>query len=282
MQPSHLFTARLPLLAPLRPLPVALRGRLLLACRRRRHDSRRQAEPGGSAQGAGVPVEHPTQRLGRIHHQVPAVGDLRCLRRARADAFGVSARAVTADDSNILAVLPQPGGQCLAGAIRQQVDNPAAFKIADDSAVALAAPPGPVIHTEDTRRWRDAAAARADQPQQGIAADWHRQPASQSRPRLTAKGKADVLLDVAQPHGAPCLRPRNVQAFGEDAAPTLEVYATETPGADLQFDNAPLPWQVGQTSRIEAMHAATRTATHGASGAGAARARNEEDAIRGG
>jgi hypothetical protein len=32
MQPSYLFVARLPLLAPLRPLPVALRGRLLLAC----------------------------------------------------------------------------------------------------------------------------------------------------------------------------------------------------------------------------------------------------------
>src|SRR3954466_3270474 len=40
VQPSHLFIARLPLLAPLRPLPVALRGRLLLACRRHRHDSR--------------------------------------------------------------------------------------------------------------------------------------------------------------------------------------------------------------------------------------------------
>src|SRR3954467_11397581 len=213
---------------------------------------------------------------------MPAVGDLRCLWRAHANAFRVSARAVAADDSNILAVLPQPGGQCLAGSVRQQVDNPAAFKIADDGAVALAAPPGPVIHAEDTRRWRDDDAARADQSQQGIAADRHRQPASQSRPRLTAEGQADLLLDVAQPHGAPCLGPRNVQAFGEDAAPALEARATETPGTDLQFDNAPLPRQVGQTSRIEAMHAATRTAARGASGAGAARARNEEDAIRGG
>src|SRR3954470_17777271 len=206
VQPSHLFIACLPLLAPLRPLPGALRGRLLLACRRHRHDSRRQAEPGGSAQRAGVPVEHAAQRLGGIHHQVPAVGDLRCLRRTHADAFRVSARAVAADDSNILAVLLQPGGQCLARSVRQQVNNPAAFEIADDGAVALAAPPGPVIHAEDTRRWRDDDDARADQPQQGIAADRHRQPASQSRPRLTAKGKADLLLDVAQPHGAPGLR----------------------------------------------------------------------------
>jgi hypothetical protein len=41
MQPSHLFIARLPLLAPLRTLPVALRDRLLLACRRRQRDSLR-------------------------------------------------------------------------------------------------------------------------------------------------------------------------------------------------------------------------------------------------
>jgi hypothetical protein len=164
---------------------------------------------------------------------VPAVGDLRCPRRAHADAFRVSARAVAADDSNILAVLPQPGGQCLAGAIRQQVDNPAAFEIADDGAVALVTPPGPVIHAEDARRWRDGDAARANQPQQGIAADRHRQPASRSRPRLTAKGKADLLLDVAQPHGARCLGPRDVQAFGEDAALAREAGTTETPGADV-------------------------------------------------
>jgi hypothetical protein len=124
--------------------------------------------------------------------------------------------------------------------------------------------------------------ARADQPQQGITADRHRQLASQSRPRLAAKGKTDLLLDVAQPHGAPCVGPRNVQAFGEDTAPALKARATETPGADLQFDNAPLPRQIGQTSRIEAMDAATRTAAQGANGAGAARARNEKDVIRGG
>ena len=103
-RPATSSIARLPLLVPLRTLPVALRGRLLLAFRRRRHDSLRQTEPGGSAQCAGVPVEHAAQRLGRIHHQVPAVGDLDRLRRARADALRVSAGAVAADDGNALAV----------------------------------------------------------------------------------------------------------------------------------------------------------------------------------
>jgi hypothetical protein len=44
-----------------------------------------------------------------------------------------------------------------------------------------------------------------------------------------------------QPHGTPCLGPRNVEALGEDAAPALEARATEAPDTDLQFDNAPLP-----------------------------------------
>src|SRR4051794_35487253 len=248
MQPSHLFIARLPLLAPLRPVPVALRDRLLLACRRRQRDSLRQTEPGGFTQGTGLPVEHAAQRLGRIHHQVPAIGDLDCLRRARADAFSVSARAVAADDSNALAVLPQPGGQCLAGAIRQQVENSAAFEIADNGAVALAAPPSPVIYAENARRRRNGGIARANQPQQGIAADRHRQSTSQSRPWLAPEGKTDLLLDFAQPRGAPCLGRRNVQALGEDAASALQARAAEAPDTDLQFDNAPLPRQIGQTS----------------------------------
>src|SRR6185369_10466568 len=92
--------------------------------------------------------------------------------------------------------------QCLAGSVRQQVDDPAAFEIADDGAVTLAAPPGPVIHAENAWRWREGNAARPNQPQQGIAADRHRQPAGQSRPRLAAKSKANLLLNFAQPQGA--------------------------------------------------------------------------------
>src|SRR5918997_1709945 len=99
-------------------------------------------------------------------------------------------------------------------------------------------------------------------------------------PRLAAKGKADLLLDFVQPHGTPRLGPRNVQALGEDAAPALQVRAAEAPDTDLQFDNAPLPRQVGQTSRIDAMRTGARAAAQGASSADAARAGNEEDAIR--
>jgi hypothetical protein len=127
-----------------------------------------------------VPVKHVAQCVGRIDHEMPAVGDLHRRRRASANALGISARAVAADNSNALPVLPQPGSQCLAGAVRQQVDDTAALEVTNDGAVAVTTPPGPVIHPDDAGRRCDLAAARADQPQQGVTADRHRQPSGQA------------------------------------------------------------------------------------------------------
>jgi hypothetical protein len=91
--------------------------------------------------------------------------------------------------------------------------------------------------------------------QQRIAADRHCQLARQSRSRPAAKRETDLLLDLAQPQGAPGFGLRDGQALGKDAAPAREIRAAEASNTDVQFDDAPLPRQVGQTPRIRAMRA---------------------------
>ncbi len=259
--------ARLPPLAPRRAVPFAWHRSPLPACRRSRRAGGRHAAPGGFAPLAGVPVEHLAPRVGRIHHEMPAVGDLHRRRRAGANALGVSARAVAADNSNALPVLPQPGGQCLAGAVGQPVDDTVALEVANDGAVAVTTPPCPVIPRDDAGRRCDLAAARADQPPQGITADRHRQPSGQARARLAAEGAANLLLDLAPPQSAPRFGLRKGQALGEDAAPAIAVRAADAPEAEVQVEDTPLPGQVCKTARIGTVDTGTRLMAQRARGA---------------
>lgn len=151
--------------------------------------------------------------------------------------------------------------------VRQQVDDTAALEVTNDGAVAVTTPPCPVIHPDDAGRRCDLAAARADQPQQGITADWHRQPCSQARARLAAECEANLLLDLAQPQGAPRFRLRNGQALGEDAAPAIAVRAAEAPDAEVQVEDTPLPGQVCKTARIGTVDTGTRLMAQRARGA---------------
>ena len=63
--------------------------------------------------------------------------------------------------------MEQPGCERVRSAIRQQVDDPAPLKVADDRAVACTAPPCPVVDANDVRQGRaDIGGLGPDHPQQ--------------------------------------------------------------------------------------------------------------------
>lgn len=73
----------------------------------------------------------------------------------------------------------EPGRHRVCVPIGQQIDDAIALKVADNRAVTLAAAPRPVVDA-DNPRWRQRLEARsADQPQQSVPADRHRQPVRQ-------------------------------------------------------------------------------------------------------
>ena len=82
---------------------------------------------------------------------MPPVSDLNGLRNRPACGFGVDATAVSADDLGAR-MLSQPPGYRFGFTIRQQVDDPALFQIAQDRTVAVTLPPGPVI--DPKHAWR--------------------------------------------------------------------------------------------------------------------------------
>jgi len=83
---------------------------------------------------------------------------------------------------------------------------------------------------------------------------------------LTAQGRADVGLCLAEPVGGPCPRrsePR--EALGEDAAGAVEQWANEAADGDLEPDAPAETGQVVEPAGIPAVHAACIVAAEWAS-----------------
>jgi len=104
----------------------------------------------GPAHSAAAAVGSPLQRVAEVAQQVPPISDLLCLGRALAHTLGVDAGAVAGD--HLHAWMPaKPGGDRLGAAVGQQIDHPLALEVADDGAVALAAPPRPIVDANHPR-----------------------------------------------------------------------------------------------------------------------------------
>ena len=99
------------------------------------------------------PGQPALDHLPHVGQQVPAVGDLRRLRRARRGAAAVLGRAVARDDLDRRAV-PQPGGERRRGPVGEQVQRAAALEVHQDRAVGAPLAHRPVVHADDARRLR--------------------------------------------------------------------------------------------------------------------------------
>jgi len=155
-------------------------------------------------------------------------------------------------------------------------------KIDDDRAVALTAPPGPVVDADDARRRQRRQRSRPDQAQQRVAADRHGQASRQAGTSLAAGAEGNAPLGLREPDGPPNLRQGDGrQTFGEDAARALDSGATEPANLKVELANPALPRQVAEATAVTTVNAARRTPTHRAGRRSGTSAHGHNNAIMG-
>jgi len=139
----------LDLLPPRNPSGTAVLGFLLartqwsLGIGHRRRLSRRDRNP------ATTGPQHLLQSLAGILQQVKPVSDLKRSRHSLPCSFGIRLRSVSHADLNA-GMSTKPGGQCLGGPPREQIDRTMGLKINQDCGVHPAATDGEIIDAKDS------------------------------------------------------------------------------------------------------------------------------------
>lgn len=156
-----------------------------------------------------------------ILHQVPAVGDLDCVRESLGCSSGVGASAITGHDG-YLGLPREPGLSSGWLTVWQQTDRTTTLQIADDRAVPLIATPCPVINADYRWRRHRWATASPNHAEQGVIADWQHEPPSEARARPSAEGKAKMMDETIKATGAssPWGYDTIGKAFGKNALTT--------------------------------------------------------------
>lgn len=201
-------------------------------------------------------IDSGTNGVAKIAQQVPAVGDLNSLWRTLAHSIRVGAGAVTCDDLDT-GVLAEPTCQRFGLSVRQKVNDLVALQVDQNGAVAMAAPPGPVIDSKHARcRRRTLAGCRRSHSEQRIGTGRRGDTCCKPRSGLTAKGKGQVVLKIPEP-----LRPAGgnqrdiAEPLGECLAGTGNVDASEAAGSHSDRHRPALPRQIAQLTVVAAMNA---------------------------
>src|SRR5918997_1520223 len=97
-------------------------------------------------------VQHPLQRIPRILQEMPAIGDLACLRRALCRPFSIGPGPITTNNDD-LGMVTEPGGERRRLAIGQDIDRAMPLQVDDQGAVALAFAEGKIVDADDRRWW---------------------------------------------------------------------------------------------------------------------------------
>src|SRR5262249_22942764 len=95
---------------------------------------------------------HPREHLPSVLEQMPTVSHLDSLRCSQACPFGIGSSPVTTDDFNTW-MRPQPIGERVGLAVREQVNHLPLFQVGQKCAIAPTTTHGPVIHTQNARGW---------------------------------------------------------------------------------------------------------------------------------
>jgi hypothetical protein len=106
-----------------------------------------------------------------VFEEMPTISDLCSLGRSRGCGVGV-ARATISGNELDAGVTMQPGGTGATRTIRQERNDAAALKIADDGAVLASLAPCPVINSDCAQWLARARRAPANRSKQGILTDW--------------------------------------------------------------------------------------------------------------
>ena len=146
---------------------------------------------------------------------MPSVGDLDRVGKRSLRRDPIAASTIAGDDAD-LRLLGQPGLSRGRLPVGQKSDRRMSFKIADQRAVAVIAPPGPVINADNRGRQKASWSTPAYHAQQRIVAHLDVEPARKggSRPASERNGETvDHIVEAARTSGSWF---DGVKPFGED------------------------------------------------------------------
>jgi hypothetical protein len=224
----------------------------------------------GLAKAAAVARHGLLDVLGEVVPQVPAVGDLDGLGCASMGAVGVGAGAVAAHDLDA-GVLAQPVGEGVGLPVSQQLHRAVAGHVDQDAAVVVAAAQREVVDAEHGHRVGLGIGQRAEQAQQGTAADRQPKRGGQPCPGAARQRQTDLLQHPARQRAAASVgRGQARDLLGEGARPAAWGVAEEP--ADPQPDQHLLAadGRVGQRALIPAVDLGRRVTAPVAPGASGA------------
>ncbi len=200
---------------------------------------------------------------------------------AATHAIGVGTGAVRSHDLDPGMPL-QPVGHGGGLAVGQQVDDLATFQIAQDRAVALTAPPGPIIDAEHARcAVCLRGSATSHEAQQRVGADRQAEAPRQACAGFTAERETEVVLEVAEAVSAACAGLSNAgEALGEDTARAMWLRATPSPRLDRDDDAPALPREIGQGAGVARVRTGRGLSTSWAGGGRRAGMGTDDDLVR--
>jgi hypothetical protein len=134
-------------------------------------------------------MEEGLDGFAEVFDQMKPIHDLHGLRCPLTDALCIEGTPVSTDHGD-RGMLCQPGRHALYRALRQQVQDPMILEIDQDGPIAVAAPPGPLVHADDVQGGDVGCRSRPHQSQQGVGAAAPSQPGHEPRTGCPAEGDA--------------------------------------------------------------------------------------------
>ncbi|BAQ50253.1 hypothetical protein Maq22A_2p42625 (plasmid) [Methylobacterium aquaticum] len=212
---------------------------------------------------------------------MPAIRNLDRPGGAATQTIGLGTGAVTSHDLD--AGMPlQPVGHGRGLAVGQQVDDLATFQIAQDRAVALTAPPGPIVDAEHPRcAVCLRGSATSHEAQQRVGADRQAEAPRQACAGFTAERETEVVLEVAEAVSAACAGLGNAgEALGEDTARAMWLRVTPSPRLNRDDDAPALPGEIGQGAGVARVKTGRSLSTSWAGGGRRAGMGTDDDPVR--
>ena len=165
------------------------------------------------------------ERRAGVLHQMPAVGDLPCLRPALYRRRAVATTTVTSDEFD-RGPRRQPGLHCRHLTVGKHIDDPPPLEIADDRAIAMALAPCPVVDADHPGRQGNFGRTIANNAKERVLA--HRQEQADGGPLAWPSAERNTDIDgrcpravrscvqtdappmdrAARRRSAACIRPR--------------------------------------------------------------------------
>ena len=227
-----------------------------------------------------IRAEHLVQGFPEILQQMKTVRDLRGCRSPLPRALAIGGRAIARDDRDPW-MLPEPLGQGIGRALREERHGLPALQVHQDRAIGLPFAQGEIVHPQHPRRGQDGLRQPAEQAQQRVPAHHQSPRVAEMHPRLAPQGDAEGDQALSEPQRAPSPGSRHGgEAFGEDTTRTGAIAAK--PLADAQLEAYPIlrPGQVGQGAPIVTMDASRWRGAQRTGGAGRRRLHTQGDLRR--